>query len=166
MPIRSCQIDNNPGYKWGQQGKCYAYDPSSEESKTEAKKKAIAQAVAIGDLEALAANINIVRGTYKFENMAAEVIGMDFDGTLSTRAGQQLWKRLGGDFVITARSLFNLDEVYSVTDRLGIPRDRVIWTGSNSAKVAEVKRRGITEFYDNNSDVVRQLPGIGKLFRP
>lgn len=166
MPLRNCQINNNPGYKWGQKGKCYAYDPSSEESKTEAKKKAIAQAVAIGDLEALAANINIVRGTYAFEKMAAEVIGFDFDGTLSTKAGQELWKSVGGDYVVTARSLFNMNEVYVVTDRLGIPRGKVIWTGSNSAKVAEVKRRGITTFYDNNSDVIRMLPGIGKLFRP
>lgn len=166
MPIRQCQIDSEPGYKWGQQGKCYAYSPGDEESKAEAKKKAIAQGVAIGDLEALAAQIGVVRGTYAFEKMAAEVIGFDFDGTLSTRAGQQLWKSLGGDWVITARSLFNLSEVYVVTDRLGIPRDRVIWTGSNNAKVNEVRRRGITAFYDDNSDVIKMLPGIGKLFRP
>jgi len=62
--------------------------------------------------EALAAQVGVIRGTYKFEKMAAEVIGFDFDGTLNTRAGQQLWKNIGGDWVITARSLFNLDEVW------------------------------------------------------
>jgi len=166
MPIKNCQINSEPGYKWGTQGKCYAYDPDDSASKEEAKKKAIAQGVSIGDLEALATQINVVRGTYTFEKMAAEVIGFDFDGTLSTKAGQQLWRNVGGDWVITARSLFHLSEVYLVTDRLNIPRERVIWTASNNQKVIEVKRRGITTFYDDNSDVVRMLPGVGKLFRP
>ena len=166
MPLRNCIIGGNPGYAWGKQGKCYEYDPEDEESKINAKRKAIAQAVAIGDLEALAANINIVRGTYKFEEMVAEVIGMDFDGTLSTRAGQNLWRQLGGDWVITARSPLRLNEVWQITDRLGIPRDRVIGAGSNTRKAWEVKSRGITTFYDDNSDVIRMLPGIGKLFRP
>ena len=38
MPIRQCQINNNPGYKWGQECKCYEYTPGDEESIKEAKK--------------------------------------------------------------------------------------------------------------------------------
>lgn len=163
MPIRQCQINNEPGFKWGQSGKCYAYTPGDEESKNEAKKKAIGQGVAIGDLEALGAQIDVVRGTYKF---AVEKIGMDFDGTLATKRGQQLWRQLGGDYVITARSLFRLNEVWVVTDKLNIPRENIIAAGSNQRKIQKVKDLGITTFYDDNSDVIKMLPGVGKLFNP
>jgi len=163
MPIRQCQINNNPGFKWGQQGKCYDYTPGDEQSIAEAKKKAISQGVAIGDLEALGAQIDVVRGNYKF---AVEKIGFDFDGCLSTRRGQQLWRQVGGDYVITARTMFRMDEVYALTDKLQIPRDRVIDTGSNSRKIQKVKDLGITTYYDNNSDVIKMLPGVGKLFNP
>lgn len=163
MPVRQCQINNKPGFKWGQQGKCYEYDPTDENSKNDAKKSAISQGVASGDLEALGAQIEVVKGTYKF---AVEKIGMDFDGVLSTRAGQNLWRQLGGDYVITARSMFRMNEVWTITDRLGIPRDRVIDTGSNARKIVKVKDLGITKFFDNNSDVVKMLPGVGKLFNP
>lgn len=162
MPVRVCQINNQPGFKWGTEGKCYEYTPGDEESKNDAKKKAISQGVAIGDLEALGAQIQVVKGTYKF---AVEKIGMDFDGTLSTRSGQQLWNRVGGDYVITARSGNHMAEVYVVTDRLNISRDKVISTGSNTNKVQKVKDLGITTFYDDNETVIKMLPGIGKLFR-
>lgn len=49
MPIQSCSLDNKPGFKWGQQGKCYTYDPKSETSKSNAHDKARAQGAAIGD---------------------------------------------------------------------------------------------------------------------
>jgi hypothetical protein len=41
MPLNKCTIDNQDGYKWGEQGKCYVGK--------DAKEKAIAQGVAIGD---------------------------------------------------------------------------------------------------------------------
>lgn len=51
MPINSCSDGDKPGYKWGDAGKCYIYDPNSDSSKTSAKKKALAQGVAIGDID-------------------------------------------------------------------------------------------------------------------
>lgn len=48
MPIQDCQIDDKPGKRWGNSGTCYPYEPGNEESKNEAIKKAMAQAVAIG----------------------------------------------------------------------------------------------------------------------
>lgn len=107
--------------------------------------------------------ISILRGTYKF---AGEKIGMDFDGCLSTERGQSLWKRVGGDYVVTDRQASHLFEVFRITDRLNIPRSKVIATNSNQNKVIKVRDLGITTFYDNNSDVIKMLPGIGKLFRP
>ena len=66
MPVKSCQIENKPGYKWGDKGKCYEYTPGDAESKATAKKNAIGQGVAIGDLEAIGAQIQAMKGQYKF----------------------------------------------------------------------------------------------------
>ncbi len=167
MPVKSCQISNEPGYKWGDQGKCYAHD-GSEESKKEAKKKAIAQGVAIGDLEALSTQISVMTGKYKFaeENLAGDKTSFDFDGVLSTKRGQDLYKRtLGDKVVITARRNDQAPAVFKITDALNIPRRSVIFTGSNSAKVAKIKELGITRHYDDNVMVTIQIPGIGRLFR-
>lgn len=51
MPVNSCSSGGKPGYKWGDGGKCYTYDPNSETSKKSAKKKALAQGIAIGDID-------------------------------------------------------------------------------------------------------------------
>lgn len=272
MPVKSCQINNEPGYKWGDQGKCYAHD-GSEESKKEAKKKAVAQGVAIGDLEALSTQISIMTGKWKFaeenlesytdypeaaknaakraldwaeengwgscgeatgkqranqlakgepisrdtiarmasfkrhqqhkdvpysegcgglmwdawggtagiewaqrklrqidglaeEELAVEKTSFDFDGVLATKRGQDLYKRtLGDKFVITARRNDQAPGVFKITDELNIPRRNVIFTGSNTAKVAKIKELGITRHYDDNVMVTIQIPGIGRLFR-
>jgi len=51
MPIKECSIENKPGFKWGDAGKCYPYEPGNEESKKSARKKALAQGIAIGDID-------------------------------------------------------------------------------------------------------------------
>lgn len=47
MPIQKCSEDGRPGWKWGESGKCYTYDPDSAGGSAVAKAKAIKQAVAI-----------------------------------------------------------------------------------------------------------------------
>ena len=49
MPVKDCTLNNEPGYKWGDEGKCYTYSPKNEGSKNKAKKQAIIQGLAIGD---------------------------------------------------------------------------------------------------------------------
>ena len=168
MPIKSCQINNEPGYKWGDQGKCYAYTPGDEESKKAAKKQAITQGVAIGDLEALATNIAIITGKYDLsidETLAGVKTSFDFDGVLTTKRGRDLLMATNGDiYIITARSMGNMFQVYQVARDLGVPRSRVISTGSNQAKVDKVKELGIRVHWDNNADVIKNLPGVGRLF--
>lgn len=51
MPIESCSESGSPGYKWGDEGKCYIYSPGNEESKNSARRKALAQGIAIGDID-------------------------------------------------------------------------------------------------------------------
>jgi hypothetical protein len=49
MPLKKCQTNNEPGWKWGDSGFCYRYTPNSKSSETKARKKALAQALAQGD---------------------------------------------------------------------------------------------------------------------
>jgi hypothetical protein len=49
MPIQSCEENKEPGFKWGDAGKCYTYNPKNEGDKRNSKKKALAQGYAIGD---------------------------------------------------------------------------------------------------------------------
>jgi len=46
MPIQNCSINTKPGFKWGNTGKCYTYNPSNEASKTKARNKARHQGIA------------------------------------------------------------------------------------------------------------------------
>lgn len=50
MPVRECSEDGKPGYKWGEAGKCYTFTPGNDASQKEAKRKAINQGIAIGDI--------------------------------------------------------------------------------------------------------------------
>ena len=47
MPVKKCTKGNKPGYKWGDEGKCYTYEEGNEESRKRARKMAIAQGRAI-----------------------------------------------------------------------------------------------------------------------
>jgi hypothetical protein len=49
MPVKECQSENKPGFKYGDSGKCYTYDPKNIGQKNNAKKSAILQGIAIGE---------------------------------------------------------------------------------------------------------------------
>jgi len=46
MPVKQCTMNGQPGYKWGDEGKCYTYRPGSEAARMAAKRKAIRQGLA------------------------------------------------------------------------------------------------------------------------
>ena len=48
MPIKRCSEGDKPGFKWGDEGKCYVYTSGDEEGASRAKAKAINQGLAIG----------------------------------------------------------------------------------------------------------------------
>ena len=50
MPVNKCSENGKPGFKWGDSGACYIYTPGNEESIKDARKKVLAQALAIGDI--------------------------------------------------------------------------------------------------------------------
>jgi HK97 family phage prohead protease len=49
MPLKRCEADGQPGWKWGDAGKCYVHMAGDEESEQAARKKAMAQAAAMGE---------------------------------------------------------------------------------------------------------------------
>ena len=51
MPVKECSLEGKPGYKWGDEGKCYTYNPQNEGQKRNSKKSAITQGIAIGDIK-------------------------------------------------------------------------------------------------------------------
>jgi HK97 family phage prohead protease len=51
MPLQECSLDGLPGVKWGEQGTCYTYDPDDNDDRVDAVKQAMAQAIAMGDID-------------------------------------------------------------------------------------------------------------------
>ena len=104
---------------------------------------------------------------YDAFKLAAEKISFDFDDTLNTKKGTELAMRLinnGADvYIISARE--SKDGILDKAKQLNIPESKVYATGSNEAKVAQVKELGIFIHYDNNEEVINQLPKVGKLFK-
>lgn len=100
---------------------------------------------------------------YIIERMAITKTSFDWDGTLSTSKGKDLWMNTGGDkWIITARNINNIEEILKWAGENNVPRSRVIATGSNPAKIQKIKDLGIQRHWDNNPLVTSKLPGIGK----
>jgi soluble P-type ATPase len=79
---------------------------------------------------------------------------------------QDIAKRLitaGGTevYIISARD--NAASMYALANKLGIPMYRVFAEGSNEGKIEKIKELNIRTHYDNNPDVIREIPSIGKL---
>jgi len=47
MPVQDCSQDGKPGKRWGEEGKCYTYEPGNEESRKRAEARALEQGRAI-----------------------------------------------------------------------------------------------------------------------
>lgn len=52
MPMKRCDVDGKPGFKWGDAGKCYTYTPGDAASIRAARKRCLQQAAAMGDMDA------------------------------------------------------------------------------------------------------------------
>ena len=107
----------------------------------------------------------VCQSIYTNEKMAVQKISFDFDGTLNTTKGKELAKSFKDAqlYIISARD--NKTEMYKIADEVGIPTFRIYAMGSNELKVFKIKDLGIKIHYDNNIEVIKQLPGVGKLFK-
>lgn len=138
MPIKSCQSENKPGFKWGDAGKCYTYTPKNEGSMRNARKKATAQGLAIGDI--------------KLEGLR---VSFDYHDTLTTDKGKKLLEKEFGEnnliYIISAAK--DIEELLPFAEKYGIRKDRVFATGSNQNKVDKIKELKIVRHYDNAQQV-------------
>ena len=50
MPIKRVIVKGKPAYKWGDTGKAYTYTSGDEASRKRAKKRAIKQSIAAGEM--------------------------------------------------------------------------------------------------------------------
>ena len=138
MPVKDCQSENKPGFKWGNEGACYVYDPNNKKSKNDAKRKAILQGIAIGDFE--------------FEG---QKVSFDYHETLTTEQGKKyLQKEIdeGNIIYIISASRF-ISDLKNFGEKYGIREDRIFATGSNKNKVEKIKELGIVRHYDNAKQV-------------
>ena len=149
MPLQTGHKDGKCFIKWGDLGHEYFYKCGNAIARQRARKQAIAQAVAIGEF-------------------VEDKVSFDYNGTLTRtpmkNKAKQLVKQGVKVYVISATK-DPISTLYPLTDSLGIPRVRVFATGSNAAKIAKIKELGITEHYDNNPSVIKQLGKIGHLFQ-
>ena len=139
MPVKECQSEGKPGYKWGDEGKCYTYSPNNEPSKNKARKSAILQGIAIGD--------------YDMEGLK---VSFDYHDTLTTPKGKELLTKEMGEkntiYIISAAQ--HKSELLPFAKKYGIPEGRVYATGSNYNKVEKLKELGIVRHYDNSQQVI------------
>jgi hypothetical protein len=52
MPVKSCSENDNPGFKWGDSGKCYTYTRGDSRTMGEAKRRATLQGIAMAEYSA------------------------------------------------------------------------------------------------------------------
>lgn len=94
------------------------------------------------------------------EGFAKPKVSVDYDGTLSTDKGKELYKELvdaGNDvYIVTARNEKEGEPILALAKELRIPQDRVLFT-DGGPKSEVLKRIGITKHYDNNPDVVAEI---------
>jgi hypothetical protein len=86
MPIKSCKLDNKPGYKWGDEGKCYTYTPGDETSRKAAKKKAIKQGLAVEGPEKFAKEASSLEITQDELSTMTEGIAEQLTAESTTRS--------------------------------------------------------------------------------
>ena len=116
-----------------------------------------------------AATSSVTDNTWSTEapiNVNLSKVSFDYDETLSTEKGMEMAKRAidNGDTVYIISARRDKEAMLKRADELGIPHNRVFATGSNKAKAEKVKELGIDKHVDNNSDVIKSLPGIGEKF--
>lgn len=100
------------------------------------------------------------------DNFEQNKISFDYDGTISTKKGQEKAIQLSKQntiYIISARS--RKLPMLNLATKLNIPSSRVYATGSNKAKIEKIKELNINTHYDNNNDVIKELGSIGKLFK-
>lgn len=93
-------------------------------------------------------------------------VGLDYDGVVTNSIIKDLTKNLVKDgstdiYIITTRN--SKLGLYSIINQFGIPSYNIFVVEDEVEKIRKIKQLRIEVFYDNNSEIIKQLPGVGKL---
>lgn len=107
MPLQRCQADDQPGWKWGDAGKCYTYTAGNEASEKAAREKAMAQAAAMGEFpgtgERTAAgpteilersDAAVLSDDVDFRQRIIDVIAVPYDQEADVRWRGEVWREV------------------------------------------------------------------------
>lgn len=82
MPVKACQKEGSPGFKWGDTGFCYTYTSGDDSSRTRARNLALRQGRAIQAFKGLGTMYRIADG----ETFQVSDFEMETDSTISPNA--------------------------------------------------------------------------------
>ena len=98
--------------------------------------------------------------SFSKQGFVGEKISIDFDDTLSTPRGEALARHLISQgynvYVVTRRQKSMSAGVYKVTDEIGIPKDKVIFT-KGKLKWSVLKELGVKRHYDNSEQEIKAI---------
>ena len=132
------------------------------------KEQDVAYAICITKYEEFD-KVGTTASSYDFPpaNIEFSKISFDYEDVLSTSRGKEIAKRAleKGDELYIISSTNNRSSLLDVADQLRIPYSNVYATGSDKAKAQKVKELGIDKHIDHNALVIRDLPGVGQIFK-
>lgn len=139
-------------------------EPNSGEEKDKFLPRCISYVINEGKEDAQAVAICNSIWTQHF---SSNKYSFDYDGVLTTPKGKALAEKLikqnNDVYIISARH--DKADLTHVAKDLGIPETNIYACGSLDHKVKTIKDLGIIKHYDDNPDVIKQLPqGIGQKF--
>lgn len=140
MPLKRCQADDQPGWKWGDSGKCYTYTAGDEASEKAAREKAMKQAAAMGEFpgtgESRSAMTEILERSdaavltedVDFKQRIIDIIAVPYDQEADVRWRGEVWRE------VFDRSAFN-----GIEDHAGrVPVRREHTLGETVGKVIKL----------------------------
>lgn len=101
MPLNRCESDGKPGWRWGEAGACYTYTAGDGGSEAEARRKAMAQAAAMGELDTreqgdpLTAPVEFREASVaevKFPQRIISVVAVPYDQTAVVEYRGEMWE--------------------------------------------------------------------------
>lgn len=131
MPLKRCEDDDKPGWKWGDSGKCYLYTAGDEASEMAARKKAMAQASAMGEfagtgmgsrnahqVEILERRDSTVLEDVDFKQRIIDVIAVPYEQEAEVAWRGEMWRE------VFSRAAFNGLENHA--GRIPVNREHVL----------------------------------------
>ena len=152
MPINSCQLENKPGFKWGDSGHCYTYDPEKPESQKRARRQCLLQARAVLASQARAAAEKAVGGVGAPQVTRKKMLGGDERTVVRMGSNEIEIYEQGGRWHLTPNYRTSEGFVAQMSEK-----DAIVRAQMALRDIAQVQRQ-----QQEAARVVRDLPPVAK----